>query len=226
MEAVVEEVGDVDKVAILNYSDNSAYVGARDIWMETAEGLGIEVAHQEFPTTTQDFGPIVSNVLKARPDVIFLGAAPATIGPLIKQIRNGGIDAPFVGDAGMFDPQVYEVSGGESVGSYSNTGYLATENASNEEFIATYQEEFGREPSSTAAYAYDLTDILLDAIERAGSTDRQAIRDALASTSDFPGLTGEISFGEEGGDAQRTSISLVRLADEGRLEKVADIPLG
>ena len=227
METVVEKLGDVKNVQILNYSDNEAYVGAKDIWVDKAKELGLSVSNEQFPTDTQDFGPIVSKMQGKPIDLIMVGALPPTLGPLIKQIRAAGIEAPIAGDASLFDPQVLSVSGGAAAGSYSYGTYLPnSDDPKVKKFIADYKEAYGRVPSTFAALAYDLGNILFAAAEQAGGTDRQKLRDALASTSGYEGVTGAISYDSDGGDAIREAIALVQLKKDGTLDQVGEIPVG
>jgi branched-chain amino acid transport system substrate-binding protein len=64
--------------------------------------------------------------------------------------------------------------------------------------VSAFQEKYGKEPSSWAALAYDATYVVAEAIERAGSTDRAAVADAIRQTADFDGVSGTISFDEDG----------------------------
>jgi branched-chain amino acid transport system substrate-binding protein len=88
-------------------------------------------------------------------------------------------------------------------------------------FVADYRRLFGSTPDSFAATAYDATRILLDAAARARSLDRAAIRDALAETRDFPGVTGTVTF-----NADRNALKpvvIVRIGDSGRQSVEAHI---
>ena len=67
----------------------------------------------------------------------------------------------------------------------------------NEAFIVAFTEKYGAPPPPLAALAYDATRLAAAALEAAQSTDRAAVRDALAATRDFPGVTGTISYGSE-----------------------------
>jgi branched-chain amino acid transport system substrate-binding protein len=227
MRAVIKAVGNVKNIAILNYSDNAAYIGARDIWRKTASTLNLSVDNEEFPTTTQDYSPIISKLQGKNLDLIFIGALPVTLGPLIRQLRAAGIRAPIAGDASLFDPQTFSVSQGAAAGSYSYSSWLPTFNSrKNREFIAAYKKQFGRNPSAFAAYSYDLANILMDAIKRTGgSSDRVKLRNALAATKNFPGVSGKVNYGPQGGDAVRKTVSLVRLSPTGALTLVGLIPI-
>ena len=66
-----------------------------------------------------------------------------------------------------------------------------------DEFVREYTERFGMEPDSFACNAYDATNIILNALKTAGN-DRKAVRDAIAATKDYPGVTGKINFAANG----------------------------
>jgi branched-chain amino acid transport system substrate-binding protein len=225
MKAVLDKVGDVQTIAVLNYSDNAAYVADGKIWTDTAKAMGIKVVNASFPADTVNFSPIVSKLRGQDVDVIFLGALPVTDGPLIKQIRNAGIDAQIAGDSSLLDPSTLSVSGGASAGAMSYTAFLPTDTSpQTKEFVEGYRKMFGQEPNAYAAYAYDATNLVVAAVKKAGSaTDRQAIRDALASTKEFPGVTGKISYPTKGGDALRASVNLVALDAAGKVVKLGEV---
>lgn len=225
--AVIDKLGNVKTVAILNYSDNDAYVQAKDIWEKTAKGMGISnIVDVAFPSKTQDYAPIVTKLQDQNVDVIFIGASPETDGPLIKALRNAGIDAPIVGDGSIFDPSTFEVSGGAVTGSYSYSDYLPdASNPLSAKFSSAYKKMTGREPSAYAAYAYDVANTLFAAVDKAKSTDRTKIRDALASLQDHKGLTGVISYDTKGGDPIRTKLTLAQVTSDGTLKAAGEIPV-
>ncbi|MGB4482757.1 MAG: ABC transporter substrate-binding protein, partial [bacterium] len=75
------------------------------------------------------------------------------------------------------------------------------------EFVQVYTDKFGKEPNAFAALGFDAYMVILDAIERAGSAEPQAIRDALAATENFEGVTGVITL-DENGDATKSAVIL------------------
>ena len=127
----------------------------------------------------------------------------------MKQARELGIDLPFVGTDTWETPTVIEVGGDAVEGCVFSTFFDASAPLTDETtvFLEAYKAKYGedKEPAAVTALAYDAYLVALDAIERAGSTDPEAIRDALEQTEGFPGAAGEITF-DENGDAVKPAV--------------------
>jgi len=148
-------------------------------------------------------------VKNLNPDVIF---APGTYGDsalMIRQARELGITQPFLGGDTWEAPEFIEVGGEAVEGVALSTHYSpeATVTDAAKEFVKVYTEKFGKEPNAFAALGFDAYMVILDAIERAGSAEPQAIRDALAATENFEGVTGIITL-DENGDATKSAVIL------------------
>jgi branched-chain amino acid transport system substrate-binding protein len=95
-----------------------------------------------------------------------------------------------------------EVGGKAVEGGYFSNHYSVDDpNPEVQKFVSAYEKEYGKKPGAMAALGYDAARVLADAIKRAGKLDKAAIRDALAKTQDFPGITGSITM-----DANRDCI--------------------
>jgi branched-chain amino acid transport system substrate-binding protein len=105
---------------------------------------------------------------------------------------------PFLGSDGWDSPKLWEIGGPALNGCYFSNHY-ATDDPSPvvQKFVNDYKAKYNQLPDALAALAYDAARILADAMTRAGSTDGEKLRDAIASTKDFPGVTGNISINEE-----------------------------
>ncbi|HEX8116372.1 MAG TPA: ABC transporter substrate-binding protein, partial [Pyrinomonadaceae bacterium] len=89
-------------------------------------------------------------------------------------------------------------------------------------FVADYKRLYGSAPDSFAATSYDAARLLLSAVERAPALERAAVRDALAATKDFPGVTGAVTFNPERNAVK--PIVVVRIGDNGRQTVEAHVP--
>jgi branched-chain amino acid transport system substrate-binding protein len=173
--------------------------GLSKFFQERFKSLGGEVLLDDlFATTDTDFSAMVSR-LQANPDAqaVFASSAPDTAGIIIKQIREQGINLPILGGDGYDTDLVTSVPGASlSDNVYFTThAYVGVTTGMAETFRAAYTKEYGHEPENAfAALGYDAMGLVADAITRAGSTDHEAIRKALASTSDFPAVTGNITY--------------------------------
>jgi len=155
----------------------------------------------------QDFTAQLTNVQAKNPDVIF---APGNYGEcalLIKQARDMGINIPILGGDTWESPEFLSIGGNAVEGAVFSTHFTAEApvTSASEEFLAKYKEEYDKEANAFAALGYDAYMVILDAIERAGSYDPQAIRDALSQTKDFEGVTGYITL-DENGDAVKSAV--------------------
>ncbi|WP_454688917.1 ABC transporter substrate-binding protein [Achromobacter aloeverae] len=210
-------------ITILNYSDNSAYVDVGSLWQKAAEAKGVKVQRIQFPSTTQDYAAIVTQIQKS-PGLVAIGALSATDGPLVRAIRQAGITAPIVGDASMVASSVYDVSRGMNKGAYSYSSYVEGYGTGVAGFVGAYKKSFGSAPSAIAAYGYDALKLMANAMNTQKAATRQAVRDGLGATRDYQGVTGTITYANSG-DAIRTTVPLVQVGDDGELKKIADIEL-
>jgi branched-chain amino acid transport system substrate-binding protein len=166
------------------------------------------VAEMNYKTGDQDFTAQLTTIKELKPDVVF---APGNYGEsalLIKQARELGIDSKFLGGDTWEAPEFIEIGGDAVEGVAFSTHY--TEEAPvtevSEEFLNAYKNKYGgKEANAFAALGFDAYLVARDAIERAGSADPKAIRDALSQTKDFKGATGIITL-DENGDANKSAV--------------------
>jgi branched-chain amino acid transport system substrate-binding protein len=165
---------------------------------------GKVVLMDSFPDSATDFSTYIDNLkaLPEQPDFYFLSAMPHNAGPLIKQFREAGLTAPIVGGDAYDFPGIVSEAGVEAVENvYFTTHALMDPTAASPEikqFSAAYQAEFGHAPENVfAALGYDAMQLMADAIKRAGSTEAQAIKQALEETKEFAALTGSITLSSE-----------------------------
>lgn len=131
------------------------------------------------------------------PDGVFISAIPSEAGLSVRQIREAGITMPIVSGDGFDTQLVATVPGPELANDvfFSTHTYLADDRPEVQSFIDAYTEFHGNPPeNSFAPLGYDAIGLIVNAIERAGSDDPAAIRDALAATRDYPAVTGTISY--------------------------------
>ena len=116
---------------------------------------------------------------------------------MIEQVRNAGVDVPLLSGDGWDDEAIVEASkrnGVENV--YFTTHlFLGVDTPGMKEFGEAYKQKFGSPPPNAfAPLGFDSVNLLAAAIERAGSTQPDAVRTALANTRDFEGLAGNIAY--------------------------------
>jgi len=200
------------KIAIIKEVSNDYAVGLAkfftDAFKEFTGEEDVVVADLNYQTGDQDFSAQLQAVKQANPDVIFAPGNYTESALIIKQAKEQGVDIPFLGGDTWEAPEFLAI-GGEAVEGAVFSTFFASDfpiTKESEKFLAEYEKN-GKfpEPAAVTALGYDAYLIVRDAIERAGSADPVAIRDALAQTNDFVGAAGVISF-DETGDAVKDAV--------------------
>jgi branched-chain amino acid transport system substrate-binding protein len=151
-----------------------------------------------------DFSDILAEIKKYRPDVIFLPGYAKDSGLLIKQAIQTGIHSTFLGADSYDSESIYRYAGNALEGSYSATHWHPDISVSSSmyETLKALHEKNKTDPTSKinsqVVLGHDAVMLLVDAIKRAGTTDRKKIRQALENTHNFKGITGVINFNKNG----------------------------
>lgn len=142
----------------------------------------------------QDFSAIVTNILSAGVDAVYWTAYQAEGALLIRQLRENGYEGYIMVGDGSSAQELIDLAGPAAEGVYCTAPPVVDFLPAAQGFIASYKAMFPRDPGAYAGLMYDATYLLVDAIERAGSFDGEAIKAALAATDEFEGLTGPVTF--------------------------------
>ncbi len=195
-EYAYEELG-ISTFAVM-YTNNDYGQALQKAFIETAEELGEVVEVQTFMDKDTDFSAALTSINQKDPGAIFVAGYYEEAAKIAQQAREQGIEAQILGADGFYSPILLEL-GAESVeGAIFTAGFYegdATPEVVN--FVTKYREKFGDTPDMFAAQAYDAAKVVLNAITKGGA-DPAAIRDVVAATVDFPGITGNTSFDEDG----------------------------
>jgi len=192
------------KAAIL-FDFNSAYSkGLTDYFKLSFARLGGSiVSEQTYTQGDADFKGQLSTIRSAEPDVIYIPGYYGDVALIAKQARMIGLTQPLLGGDGWDAPELWQIGGDALNGAYISTHYSVDDpSQAIQQFVAQYKQRYGNLlPDAHAALAYDAARILFDAISRTGSTDGDKLRDSLAQTKNFNGVTGVISM-----DANRNAV--------------------
>ena len=160
---------------------------------------GTVVGQERYLQDAMDFAAQVEAVRRAAPDLVFVPGYTRDSGLLLKQARGAGLDMPFLGGDGWTALEHYpylDPARGENY--YVSHWHPGDTSPASREFVDLLRREFGPDALGSIdagnANAYDALCLVADAIRRAASAEPAAIRDALAATDGFPGVTGTISF--------------------------------
>lgn len=165
---------------------------------EFTKNGGQIVAEDSYSKGDSDFRAQLTNIKGKRPQVLFIPGYYTDVGNIAKQAKSLGMSVPMLGGDGWDSPKLSEIGGAAIQGAYFSTHYSPESTDPRVvKFVAGYKAKYGVTPDALAACAYDAANILCDAIKRAGDTDRAKIRDALAETKNFPGVTGDITLDKD-----------------------------
>src|SRR5258707_4090346 len=184
--------------AIMVDRKNDYSTGLEKVINATFTRLGGKiVATQSYHERDQDFNAQLTSLKGFNPEVIFIPGYYNDVGLIAKQARDKGIKVPLLGGDGWDSVQLYAIGGTALNGSYFSNHYSPFDTDPKvQKFVNDYKAHYGTVPDALAATAYDAALIMFDAIKRANSLDGTAIRDALAATKEFPGVTGNVTFNE------------------------------
>ena len=187
------------KAAVIMDNSSDYAKGLAANFTQTFEaGGGTVVATEAFVAGDTDFNAILTKIKGQDFDVIFLPGYYEEAGLIIRQARDQGIDTPILGADGFGAPELVELAGADALNDVFFSSHFSSldKDPSVIDFIENFKAKYGKEPDQFAALGYDLVYFIADGIKRAGNTDTVAIKDALAATKDFAGITGSFSMDE------------------------------
>jgi branched-chain amino acid transport system substrate-binding protein len=186
------------KAACLFDVGNDYTKGLSEFFKAKFTALGGEVVGFEgHATGTSDFKAQLTKVLAAKPDVLYISDYYSDVAIMAKQARELGFKGPMIGGDGWDSPKLVEIAGPAVEGCFFTNHYAKEDKAPIvQEFVKKYTDKYKAAPDALAALAYDAANIMLDAINRAGSTDGTAIQSALTKT-DLRVVTGQVKFDEK-----------------------------
>ena len=187
------------RAVILQDISSDYSLGLAKTFKATFEQFGGTVSKiLDYKSGQFDFKSLLNAARTAAPDVVFLPGHDES-GAIVAEAQWTGLRIPFVGGDGWDVASFFDKGGDRlAVGYYATHWNASIETRQSKLFTAKYQSDYPF--LSPAALSYDAVYLLVDAIGRAGSIDKQAVREALAKTTDFQGITGKLRF-DTNGDA-------------------------
>jgi len=187
------------KAVIIKDNSSDYAIGLADNFRSTFESLGGEIVDEEaYVSTDKDFNSILTKIRDKEFDVIYLPGYYQTAGLIIKQARDLSIAVPILGADGFDSPILAELAGATALNDVYFTNHYSSldQDPTVTAFVEAFKAKYNKEPDAFNALGYDCGHFIADAITRAGSADPAAIKDALAATKDFTGVTGSFSMDE------------------------------
>jgi branched-chain amino acid transport system substrate-binding protein len=197
-------VGQLKGQSIAVIDDRTAYgQGVADEFIKGVQAAGGKIVQREYTNDkATDFSAILTTLKGTKPDVIFYGGLDATAGPMLRQMKQLGIAAKFIGGDGICSTELSKLAGNAMADSQvicaEAGGVEGAQKTTMESFRADFKKKYNADFQIYAPYAYDATRVLINAMMVAQSSDPAKYLPALAKTSGYKGVTGAISFDEKG----------------------------
>jgi branched-chain amino acid transport system substrate-binding protein len=209
------------KAAVLRDAKNDYSVGLANYFTEAYQALGgTVVADVAYAEGDQDFKAQLTAIKAKKPQFIMVPGYYTEVGLIARQAKELGIDAPLLGGDGWVSDKLLEIAEDALNGSYFvNHFYEGNPNPLVQKFVADYQQRYNAKPDGLAALAYDAAGVLAAALQKLHDEDPKAfetlkgprndaqkaarakLRDLIAATKDYAGVTGRITL-----DAKRNAV--------------------
>ena len=183
--------------AVLRDVKSDYSVGLADYFSKTYKTMGGSIViDQSYSKGDMDFKSQLTAIRQKNPEVIFVPGYYNDVGLIARQARELGIKVPLLGGDGWDSPKLKEIGGSAIDNSYFSNHYSSENKDPHvQQFIANYKDSYGGgTPDGLAAMGYDAAMVLVDGMKRSKSFSSSDIRDALAETKDFQGVTGKITI--------------------------------
>jgi branched-chain amino acid transport system substrate-binding protein len=189
-----------ERVAVLVDQKSDYSIGLAKVFATRFKALGgTVVAEESYTRGDTDFRGPLTRVKAARAQVLFIPGYYSDVGPLARQARELGIQAAFLGGDGWDSGGRLAQLGGSAVEGARYSTHFAPDNPGGrvQEFLARYKARFGHVPDALGALGYDAARVGLDALRRSGGVGGPMLREQIARTRDFDGITGRITLGAD-----------------------------
>jgi branched-chain amino acid transport system substrate-binding protein len=190
---------------------------------EEIHGPGSVVAYESFTTKDPDFSAQLTTIKDSGAEFIFTPQYYNEVALIVQQAHELGWDAPIIGSDSWGSAELMNLCGDDCKGQFFSTHYAAAgATGATKEFIDRYNEKYGYVPDDVGALTWDTMLIVQKAIQDCGeltgdiAVDRKCVRDALAQIKDFDGITGQMTFTEQG-DPIKCAV-IVKINDAGEFE--------
>jgi len=190
---------------------------------EELHGPGSVVAFETFTTKDRDFSAQLTKIIASGAEFLFTPQYYDEVPLIVKQAHELGWKKPILGSDSWGSAELMTLCGDDCKGCFFSTHYAAAgAKGATKEFIDRYKAKYGYVPDDVGALTWDAMRIVEKAIKDCGKitgdikTDRKCVRDAMAKIKDFEGITGKMTFTEEG-DPIKCAV-IVKISDTGEFE--------
>ncbi|MBJ6760633.1 ABC transporter substrate-binding protein [Myxococcaceae bacterium JPH2] len=193
----------LNTVAVLRDNKNAYSLGLADTFVRTFTELGGKVvADESYSKGDTDFRAQLTAIKKMKPEGLYIPGYYSDAGIIARQVRELGLTVPMMGGDGWGSDKLFELGGSAVDGSYFSSHYSPDNpDARTQKFITDYKAAYGSVPDAIAALGYDAARVAVESLKKASPPSGATLRDTIATTHDFPGVTGTLSM-----DANRNPV--------------------
>ncbi|MCP3139154.1 ABC transporter substrate-binding protein [Pyxidicoccus xibeiensis] len=212
----------LNKVAVLRDNKSAFSMGLADVFNQKfAEFGGKILGDESYSKGDTDFRAQLTALKQLKPEAVFVPGYYTDVGIIARQAREVGLKVPLLGGDGWDSDKLYELGGSALEGSYFSNHYSPDNpDPALQQFLKKYKERYGSVPDSVGVLAYDAARVAIEAMKRAPDLSGPALREAIARTKDFPGVSGRITL-----DANRDAVkeAVVLKVSGGKAEFVTTV---
>lgn len=184
------------RASILKDVKSDYSIGLASSFSKTFKEMGGEIVNEQaYAAGDTDFRTQLTSIKASKPDVLFIPGYYTEVGLIIRQAKELSLKAFLLGGDGWDSPKLLEIAGASAEGTYYGTHFSPLQKSARvQEFVHAFEQKYTEEPDALAALGYDTLRLLADAIKRAGTSEGEKVREQLARTVNFPGVTGDITI--------------------------------
>ena len=194
----------------------------KEAW-EKLNGAGSVVAFESFTTKDTDFSSQLAKIIQSGAEFMFVPQYYSEVALIVQQAHEQGFNKPIIGSDSWGSADLIKLCGKDCYGLFFSTHYAAAgAKGATKAFIDRYNKEYGYIPDDVAALTWDAMGLVQTAIQNCGTLtgdlekDRQCVRDAMAKVKEYEGITGKMTFTEDG-DPIKCAV-IVKISDQGEFE--------
>jgi branched-chain amino acid transport system substrate-binding protein len=195
------------KAAILTNNSQSYSTGFRDEFEKAFTRYGGQIImKQTYAQNDQDYRSQLTAIKASSPDVILIPGYYNDAGTIAKQARELGITIPLLGGDGWSSQQLFPIAGDGAENCYFSD-HMSVEDPKPlvQDFVKNYKAKFNADPTSMSALGYDAAKLLIASLKSAKALDHDSVKDAIAGTKNFDGVSGNITINKDH-DAEKSAV--------------------
>jgi len=200
--------------AVLSDTTSDYAQGLSKNFQNTFTKLGGKVLTEEaYQAKDTDYKAVLTKIKGLNPEVLFVPGYYEEVGLIIRQARELGLNVAILGADGYESPKLTEIAGNDALNNVYYSSHYSSMDASPEvvKLKENFNAKYNKDPDSFNALGYDLAYFLADALERAGEADSEKLKEALATTKDFKGVTGNLTIDENHNPVK--SVTIIEMKD-------------